>query len=117
MGIETRRPRQGLDRCKYYKGILTAGNKLTADETCLGIFYSNDLTPLTSSSVVSGNIARTEYRITIQTHDIITELAPNDFVLYDGNMYIVEKVESKDENDHGKQFRSNPTKKTIYLRR
>ena len=108
-------PRKGEDRCKYYKATYVTNNKLTQDAEPVGIFYSNDYEPVTGSSAVDGLTKAIEWRVTLETEDYILDLLADDYVLYDGNLWRVEKTTAKDKRDNAKMFKNHAYTTLIWL--
>jgi hypothetical protein len=113
MGIDIRTGRsQMYDRNKYYKADYVDNMKLSQNAVALGVFYSTDLIPLEVQKVVNGNVMSKQYVITIVTHDIVSDLEINDYVLYAGSdLYRVDSIISEDVNDQ-KRFSARPSFKT-----
>lgn len=101
------------DRCKYVKGTYVDKMELTQDAVIQGVFYSDDAVDQTVEEVVSGNIKRKQYAITLATPDILTDLTTDDYVLYvDGYMWRIRKITTKDKTE-SKEFSKRPSAHTL----
>jgi hypothetical protein len=110
---------QNFDRNKYFSREYIDNMKLIQGAQSGGVFYSTDTIPLKKQTISSGNIKKTFYSLTIETHDVVSTLQVDDFVLYggDGELYIVESIIFEDDNSM-KEFSSRPSYRTeIVLRR
>jgi hypothetical protein len=118
MAIDTRTSRSGKsNRNKYYKKEFVENMKLVQDAKAQGVFYSNDEAPFSSTAISSGNIMKKQTTGTLVTEDIVDDLEVNDFVMNDGNLYLVVSIDRED-NDDQKWFSNFPSKITkIRLRR
>ena len=118
MAIDIRTSRSGKsNRNKYYKKEFVENMKLVKDAKAQGVFYSNDEAPFNSVAISSGNIMRRQTTGTLVTEDIVDDLEVNDYVFYDGNLYLVVGIDVED-NDNQKWFSNFPSKITkIKLRR
>lgn len=120
MGIDIRTSRIGYnDRCKFYKGTYVDHMKLIPDAVAQGVFYSTDAEPMTVEILTTGNIRKKQYRLTIITEDIVSDLEPDYYVLYGGDdeLWLVEHITPDDENN-SKEFSKRPSNITkIRMRR
>lgn len=97
------------DRCKYYKKTVVSNMKLTVDSVVQGVFYTRDSVPQSEEEIAQGNIKRKQYRITIETPDIVSDLETDDFILYvDDNLWRVNKV-VRDDKSASKEFSKRPS--------
>jgi len=117
MARDTREPVTGLDRNKYYKGVLTNNNKLTRSETVLGIFYSKDYEPVRTLSEVVNGVKHTKTTVKLLTNDYIPNLEVDDYVLFDGGYWIVETVDKADIVDNAKPYLRHSNQYIIGLRK
>lgn len=118
MGIDITTSRtEKTDRCKYYKKEYVQNMKLVQDAVVQGVFYSHDVEPFTTRRISSGSIQKSQTIGTIETTDHVGDLEPNFYVLYEGEIYVVEEVSRQDKATE-KEFSRNPSKVTkIRLRR
>lgn len=117
MARDVRVKKSGLDRNKYYKASYVDNMKLTKDATVQGVFYSTDYEPLRTSFVVNGSMRHKQTTVKLETMDFIEDMAPDDFVLYNGELYIVEDIITEDLRDSAKPFSRHSNKYIISLRR
>lgn len=118
MAIDIRQSHVGThDRNKYYKGIYVDDMKLVKDAVAQGVFYSYDVAPMNVKTVTLGSAMIKQYLVTIETNDTVSDLEVDDYVLYGGDLWIVETITADDETKN-KEFNSRPVfKTTIQLRR
>lgn len=118
MGIDIAQSRADkFDRCKYYKAKYVDKMKLVKNAVCEGVFYSTDKIGFQSQTVVNGPIKKTQITGVIETSDYISNLTVDDYVLYRGELYIVDGHAGTDKNE-SKEFSSRPSYVTeIRLRR
>jgi len=118
VAIDTRTSRVGKsNRVKYYKKDYIDKMKLVSDAKVQGVFYCVDNGPFSSTPISAGNVMQRQYTGSIKTEDIIDDLDVNDYVLYDGNLFLVTGIDRED-NDDQKWFSNSPSiQTTIRLRR
>ena len=118
MAIDTRTNRADKsNRNKYYKKDYVNNMKLERDAVVQGVFYSKDVEPFSSISVSSGNVMRRQVTGAIETEDVVDDLEENDYVLYNGSIWLVTGIEVVD-NDNEKWYSNSPSKTTkIRLRK
>jgi len=118
LAIDLRRSRTGkYSRNKYYKGEYVDKMKLIKGAKAQGVFYSSDLEPMTITTIAVGMVKKKQYLIRLLTHDYIPDLTADDFVLYEGTLWLVDSVVFDDLNDN-KEFSTRPSyETTIQLRR
>lgn len=118
MGIDLSITRNDFfDRNQYFKRQYVDNMKLVSGAVSQGVFYSKDAIPLEKQTIVMGSVKKTAYIITIETHDVVEDLDVDDFVLYSGELWIVDNIVASDENP-AKEFSKRPAfKTTIRLRR
>lgn len=118
MGIDINKSRVGYnDRCKYYEGKYIDHMKLVQDAVAQGVFYSTDAEAMTVEILTVGNVRKKQYRLTITTEDIISDLEPDYYVLYADEIWLVEHITPDDENN-SKEFSKRPSNITkIRMRR
>jgi len=85
---------------------------LKTDAKCQGVFYSNDHTPFTTSSVKMGNVKKKVVTGSIITYDFIPDLEEDDFILYEGDLFIVKDI-SREDLTENKQYSTRPSYETI----
>jgi len=111
MGIDVNLSRKDKTvRAKYYKRQYVQNMKLVQNAQVAGIFYVSDKDVFSTSTVFAGNIKKTQTIGVVVTHDVVTELEVDDYVLYFGNLFIVEDIVRNDQTSH-KEFSIRP--KTI----
>jgi hypothetical protein len=111
MGIDVNLSRKDKTvRAKYYKREYVQNMKLVQNAKVAGIFYVSDKDVFSTSTVFSGNIKKTQTIGVVITHDVVTGLEVDDFVLYFGNLFVVEDIVRNDDTNN-KEFSSRP--KTI----
>lgn len=109
MGIDLMQPRsKNFNRNKYYSREYVENMKLQKNATALGVFYSTDKIPLQQQTLSIGNIKKTQYTITLETTDTINELKVDDYVLYNGELWLVESIIANDHNE-AKEFSGRPS--------
>lgn len=107
----------GLDRCKYYKAIYVNNNKLTQDAVVQGVFYSRDVEPIKQGNIVGSDDKNIQTIAKIETMDYVNDLALDDYVLLDSNLYLVQEMTMADINDNAKEYRRHANKTVLVLRR
>lgn len=111
MGIDLNFSRRDKTiRAKFFKRQYVENMKLIPNAQVEGIFYVSDKDVFTTRTIGTGNIKRTQTIGVIVTHDVVTGLEVDDFVLYFGTLFIVDDIVRNDETSH-KEFSSRP--KTI----
>lgn len=107
-----------FDRNKWYKSNNINNMKLIEGAVAEGVFYSIDTVPFAMSYEVAGgtNMVK-KITGTIETQDVVSGMEVNDFVLYDGEIYIIENIIYDDVNEN-KELSARPSfVTTIQLRR
>lgn len=117
MGRDIRQAKTGLDRNKYYKAEYVQNMQLTNEAIPKGVFYSTDAEPSNQVSILTGSVRHQQTSIKIITDDYVPDLVSDDYVLHNGELWIVENVLRADINDNAKPFRNNPLRTTISMRR
>lgn len=96
-------------RCKWYKAEYVEHGKLVDNAECEGVFYCKDAVDyqeiFDNSFGVAGQIIKT---VTIETPDNIPDIHINDYVFYDGELWRVNSIPSKDDLSKSKFYRSRP---------
>lgn len=110
MGIDLFQSRNGYQRSKWYKGVVTNGNKLTRSDTVQGVIYLRDAGENTIENVRVSDVQGIQQTLTLETPDS-TDIAVNDFVLYEEAYWIVYGLNPKDI-DKTKEFSRNASKHT-----
>ena len=104
------------DRNKWYKKTDVERMKLTQDAVAQGVFYSQDTVSLTEEEIAEGNVKRTQYLLTVETPDIVTDLKTDDFVLHaDGELYRVRKITRDDKSEAKEHSKRPPVMTTLEL--
>ena len=118
MGIDLMLSRSNrFDRNKWYSRQYVNNMKLQQNATSNGVFYSTDKIPLQKQTLAVGNIKKTIFTVTIETHDTIDGMNVDDYVLYGGELYIVDDIIADDRNE-AKEFSKRPSFRTeIRLRK
>lgn len=117
MARDTRDPKLGLDRNKYYKAEYVNQNKLTQDAECKGVFYSRDFEPIKQDVNWVGAVQNKVKRVRLETNDYIPDLETDDFVLYNGELWLVETLETSDIIDNAKPYLRHSNKTIVGLRK
>lgn len=117
MGRDTREATSGLDRNKYYKSVYVDDNKLQKDAVCQGVFYSTDHEPITTTIEWNNGTHFTVTRVKLETKDYVADLTADYFVLYNGDLWRVEEIQSADIIDNAKPFKRHSNKTIISLKR
>jgi len=114
MGLDSRRSRAGNhSRNKYYKGeYVDDKGQLIKDAIIQGIFYSTDYEDFTKTTINMGSIKKKQVSGKLVTTDYVGDLEPDDYVLYDGNLYVVTNIVEGDLNEN-KQYSTRPSFQTI----
>jgi len=99
---------KNFNRNKYYSREYVDNMKLLPNATALGVFYSTDKVSLQQQTLSVGNIKKTQYTITLETTDSIESLKVDDYVLYSGELWLVESIIAHDYND-AKEFSARPS--------
>lgn len=108
MGIDLNLSRRDKTvRCKYYKRSYVDNMKLLPNAQVAGIFYVSDKDVFTTQTISAGNVKRTQTTGVIVTHDVVYGIEVDDFVLYDGSLFVVDNIVRNDETSH-KEFSSRP---------
>ena len=106
-----------FDRNKWYKREYVNDMKLLPDTTAQGVFYSVDKVDLQKQTLATGSIKKTIYSVTIETNDVVDGLDVDDYVLYGGDLWLVDNIIASDYNT-AKEFTKRPSFTTeIRLRR
>lgn len=109
MGIDLLQSRSDkFNRNKWYRREYVENMKLQQDTIAQGVFYSTDKIPLQKQTLATGNIKKTIYTITIETNDVVKELQVDDYVLYDGELWLVDNIVASDYNT-AKEFSKRPS--------
>lgn len=119
MGIDLSKSRVNrFDRNKWYKAENVNNMKLLEGAIAEGVFYSIDTVPFSMSfEVAGGNTMVKKITGTIETLDVVSGMEVHDYVLYDGELYIIENIIYDDVNEN-KELSSRPSfVTTIQLRR
>lgn len=108
MGIDLNLSRRDkTKRVKYYKRNYVENMKLTQDAQVAGVFYVSDKDVFTTQTISAGNVKRTQTTGVVVTHDVVYGIEVDDFVSYDGSLYVVADIVRNDETSH-KEFSSRP---------
>lgn len=99
---------KNFNRNKYYSRQYVDNMKLQKDATALGVFYSTDKVSLQEQTLSVGNIKKTQYTITLETTDSVSNMSVDDYVLYNGELWLVESIIAHDHND-AKEFSARPS--------
>lgn len=116
MARDTREPRAGDDRNKYYTSTITNNNKLTRDTECAGVFYSTDYEPIRILNEVTNGVKHIKKTVKLLTNDYIPDLTVDYYVLYNGEYWLVESVEASDIVDKAKPFKRHSNQYIVSLR-
>ena len=116
MARDTREAILGLDRNKYYKGTVTANNKLTRSTTVLGIFYSRDVEPIRMFSEINNGFKHTKKTAKLVTRDYIPNLEIDDYVHYNNEYWLVDSIDVADIADNAKPYTRHSNETIIGLR-
>lgn len=96
------------NRNKWYNRQYVNNMKLQQNATSNGVFYSVDKIPLQKQTVSVGNIKKTIFTITIETNDTIDGMNVDDYVLYNGELWLVDNIVANDYNT-AKEFSKRPS--------
>ena len=108
MGIDLNLSRRDkTKRVKYYQRQYVDNMKLTPNAQVAGVFYASDKDVFTTQTISVGNIKKTQTTGIIITHDVVYAMQVDDFVLYDGSLYVIADIVRSDETSH-KEFSSRP---------
>ena len=107
---------QSGDRNKYYKAEYVNQNKLTQNAECEGVFYSVDYEPIKHTVEWINGTQYKAKRVKIVTKDYITNLELDDYVLYNGEYWLVDGLEIEDIEDNAKPFLRHANKTIISLK-
>lgn len=118
MGINFNQSRSDkFNRNKWYRREYVNNMKLTPGATSSGVFYSTDKIAAQKQTLAVGNIKKTLYTVTIETTDTIDLIEVDDYVLYGGELWLVDDIIANDENP-AKEFSKRPSfVTTIRLRK
>lgn len=116
MARDIREPKMGLDRNKYYKGIVTNNNKLTRDVEIQGVFYSKDYEPISKMSEVVNGVKHTKVTVKLLTNDYIPDLDIDYYVFYNNEYWLVESIVANDVTDNAKPYSRHSNQYIIGLK-
>lgn len=95
--------KKNFDRNKWYSRQYVNNMKLEQNATSNGVFYSTDKVAQQSQTIAVGNIKKTVFTLTIETTDTIDGMKVDDYVLYNGDLWLVESIVADDYNS-AKEF-------------
>lgn len=118
MGIDTRSSnRTRFVRCTYYSNKNTKQEVLERNADKLGIFYAQEINGVSNSKQDIGGFVRRDLNTTSILTDDEIDIKTDDWVEFDGYLYIVTGVQFTD-NERNKMFSARPNIRTlIQLRR
>lgn len=109
MGINFNQSRSDkFNRNKWYQRQYVDNMKLIPGTVANGVFYSTDKIPAQKQTVAVGNIKKTITTVTIETTDTIDNIEVDDYVLYGGELWLVDNIIANDENP-AKEFSKRPS--------
>lgn len=118
MGIDLFKSRDNkFNRNKWYQREYVDNMKLQPGAIAQGVFYSTDKIPLQIQTLATGSIKKTIQTVTIETNDVVGDLKVDDYVLYSGEIWLVDNIIADDENP-AKEISKRPSFRTeIRLRK
>lgn len=80
------------ERCFYYKANYVDKRKLLPNAVVEGVFYARENADFISSQGQNGNVAYKKSDGEIKTNDYVANLEVNDYVYWQGNLYLVAEI-------------------------
>lgn len=117
MARDTRMPRSGNHRCLYYDGKYIKNMKLEADTVSNGVFYASITDSFVEKQETNGMPAHMTKKGKIETNDYVPDLTVNSFVLFRGELYVVDEIYGKEKDIPNMVGNRKPRTTYITLRR